>query len=435
MVSPGRPLDTCAHALPVAQAGGGAPVNAISHHFHPVAMALSPYPYYIAGFLAGLLVYLLGWSSIYPTLSAALLIFLFTSMILHLAAHWFWVKKFPFSFKKVKPVFHPVVMTVFIYLLWAIEFIYEGGIPLLLILSGKSYDYRLFGVPSLHVVVVTLSSFYTVFLFHVFVSYRQKWVLVLYLVNLAAAVLIYSRAMLFFNLAASFFIYLASPDKIQWKKVSLLIPAIIVLFYVFGVLGNLRVSFEAGEKYNSTLFLNTGQATGSFRQSVVPNEFFWSYIYISSPLANLQHNIRSSEPPPFTGRQLFGYVNNEILFDFISKRVNRVTGFAPAQEQRIPGPFNVTTIYSRSYSYLGWAGIFITALIVLALPFLYSLLLSPSNPYLATGLAILCTMFLFMVYDNTLRFTGLAFQLVYPIVFPVVEKMATQIMRPYAKAA
>ncbi|MEJ0029481.1 MAG: hypothetical protein WDO15_03565 [Bacteroidota bacterium] len=103
--------------------------------------------------------------------------------------------------------------TIFIYVLWIADFIYEGGVPLIKILFHLPYNYRLFGIPSLHVFIVTFSSFFTVYLFHLYLSKRTRLLLILYLVNLSAALLIYSRAMLFFNITGSVIVYFISMRK------------------------------------------------------------------------------------------------------------------------------------------------------------------------------------------------------------------------------
>jgi hypothetical protein len=196
------------------------------------------------------------------------------------------------------------------------------------------------------------------------------------------------------------------------------------LAYGFGVLGSLRVSFEARKSYDPGLFLDIGEATPAFRSSLVPREFFWGYIYFSSPLANLQENVNTFRVPPFTLGRLMQHINNEMIFDFLSKRVNRIFGVERENEHIIPyKPFNVSTVYSRSYSYQGWAGLLLMAAFVLILPWIYIRIL-PNNPYSLTGLAILNTMYLFLMYDNTIRFTGLGLQLVFPFVLPKVERAA-----------
>lgn len=387
---------------------------------------ISPYICYTVSFASVMLVYLLGWSDLYPKLSISLLVFLLITFIVHIGCH-FLLK--PIAFRKLeRQIFPAVGVTIFIYSLWIIEFIYEGGvgIPLLKILFHLPYNYRLFGVPTLHVFVVTFSSFFTVYLFHLYVSNRSKLLLILYLVNLGAALLIYSRAMLFFNLTGSAIVYLMSLNKISLKKVSIIAVSIIPLFFVFGVLGSLRVSREAHEPYNNENFMKTGAASADFRQSVVPKEFFWAYIYISSPLANLEHNIDSHPNRTVSLQNMFWAGVNECLPDFITKRIHQIKGTQPTRDWTIGYSFNVSTVYSRAYSYSGWGGIILVGVFMISIPFLYLKILDRNSDFFVTGWAILCTIFFFASYDNTIRFTGLSFQLVYPLILAVYERVVNK---------
>jgi hypothetical protein len=390
---------------------------------------INPYTLYCIGFSIALVLYALGWSDVYPTLTVSLASFIGCTLILHLALARYWSKTKQFKFYKTSPAINPILVTIFLYALWIADFIYEGGIPLIKILTNKPYDYRLFGVPSLHVFAVTFSSFYILYLFHAFLSERKKQVFFLFLINFASSILIYSRSMFFFNMAGCFFLYLFSLEKFPYRKLILLLPLGIVMFYLFGVVGNKRVSFELGKTYDPNSFLEIGKASQSFRESSIPKEFFWSYIYISSPLANLQANILHNHVPPVTFSRVLVYINNEYLFESISKRVNSVAGIEREKEITIKNPFNVSTIYSRSYSYIGWAGMIAMALFVLVLPLVYYKVLPANNPYALTGFAILCTVYLFLVYDNTIRLMALGFQLVYPLVFPFADKVFKRIER------
>jgi hypothetical protein len=102
------------------------------------------------------------------------------------------------------------------------------------------------------------------------------------------------------------------------------------------------------------------------------------------------------------------------VMDFASKRINTVFDTQREPEHRIPGPFNATSIFSRSYSYLGWWGLVLMAFVLLIIPLAMIKLVPPHSPFFLTTIGLLCTIFLFAVYDNTVRFTGLSFQLVYP---------------------
>lgn len=379
---------------------------------------ISPFLCYAAAFTVSIAAYFFGWSGLYPPLSPALLIFLVATVVICASAHYLALKNGMVSYRPIEnEKLKAVGVTVLIYVLWVVEFIYEGGVPLIKILFNLPYNYRTFGVPSLHVFVVTFSSFFTVYLFHVYLAARSKKILLLFAVNLAAAILIYSRAMLFFNLSGCLFVYILSVKGFPVKRIVLIALLIIPLFYFFGVLGSLRVSREADEDYNNENFMDTGHATHAFRTSPIPGEYFWSYIYVSSPLANLQLNMDKKSEPEVSFRSVYWTGMYELLPDFISKRIHTIRDTKPPKEYRINYSFNVSTIYSRAYSYSGWGGMCLVALFLIGFPWLYLKLIGGQSDFLITGWAILCTMYFFSSYDNTFRFTGLSLQLAYPVLF------------------
>ena len=59
--------------------------------------------------------------------------------------------------------------------------------------------------------------------------------------------------------------------------------------------------------------------------------------------------------------------------------------------------------------------------VVMILPVFY-LRAIHQNAYQLPALAILCSTYLFLTYDNTIRLMALGFQLVYPFVLPPFEK-------------
>lgn len=383
---------------------------------------MNPYFAYSLAFSVALTIYSLGWSKIYPPLSLSLFFFIAITIVAFAGVGVYWKKTIQAPKISLPVDRRAIFITLFIYVLWTIEFFNEGGVPLIKILTNAPYDYRYFGVPSLHVFVVTFSSFYTIYLFHVYSSTRRRGILALYAINLFAAFLIYNRGMFLFNVVASAFVALSFAHRIP-KKLLLVSPFVLVIaFYLFGVFGNIRVSHIEGTSYNGEIFLNTGGANDRFRNGPIPDEFFWMYIYTSSPLANLQENINKADRHCLQWSWFFKMVNNEMLPDFISKRINRWFKIPHPGDYRIERYFNVSTVYSIAFSHLCWNGMVIMVIFILAIPFLYFRILRLNSPYTLTALAILSTMYLFMAYDNTIRFTGLSFQLFYPVAFHWLEQ-------------
>ena len=393
---------------------------------------VNPHWCYIISFLGPILIYQLGWSEICPPLTPVVIFFITATLLLHLVLGWMWMKKWK-PFPEATQQISPVVVTADLYILWAIDFIYEGGIPLVKILLHQPYNYRLFGVPSLHVFIVTFASFYTVFLFHLYRVHRKRIYLTLYVINLFASLLIFNRGMLAFILVATVFIYV-STTRVRWAVFVVVSGLSFFCFlYIFGMLGTIRESAESKTSYDSNIFLEIGRANEGFRNSPVPKEFFWGYMYIASPLANLQTNINADRVElSENSNPTLQHINNEVLFDFISKRVNKIMGWERLKDKTIPGPFNVSTVYSKSYSYQGWLGLIVMAMLIAAIPWLFLWLL-PSNPYALTGISILCTMYLFLGFDNMIRFTGISFQLIYPFVIPVGIAAMSWLERKFIK--
>lgn len=382
---------------------------------------MNPYFAYSISFAVAISVYSLRWSNIYPHLSGTLLGFLFITIIGFVFAGFYWSRKRLCTTLVLSTDYNPVRITIFIYILWMADFLYEGGIPIYKILMGVPYQYELFGIPSLHVFIVTFSSFYTIYLFHLYLSTKKKLILFLYLLNLTAALLIFSRAMFIFNFSASSFLYLHFNSNFS-RKLLLISPfVLVVLLFSFGVIGNLRVSHNNNNNYDNTIFLSTGKATDNFKNSVVPNEFFWTYIYASSSIANLQENINKADRHSISLSWFLKMINNEMLPDFISKRINRWFQIPHPGEYRIERYFNVSTVYSIAFSHQSWPGMIIMSIYLLLIPLVYIRLFPGNSPFTTTGIAIMTTMYLFMAYDNTIRFTGLSFQLFYPLFFGWLE--------------
>ena len=178
---------------------------------------INPYYCYAISFIAAMTSYFLDWSDLYPELSISLAIFLLLTILAHifLGVRISKSNKRIFTSIKIENALYPILITTILYLLWSWEFIYEDGIPLIKILLKQPYNYRLVGIPSFHVLIVTFSSFYTIYLFHIYLSSRKKIILFLFFINLLAALLIYNRSMLLFNLSASLFLFIFTQKNTQ----------------------------------------------------------------------------------------------------------------------------------------------------------------------------------------------------------------------------
>ncbi|BAZ84813.1 O-antigen polysaccharide polymerase Wzy [Dolichospermum compactum] len=390
---------------------------------------INPWYTYVFSFSLVLFCYSLGWSELYPSLTWNLLLFLLTTFIVSVVIgcrH-----RTSFIFKDINYDKNLYRITVYLYFLWITQFIYAKGIPLVKVIRGEYYDYTQFGIPTLHVFIVTFSSFFTVYLFHVYICNKKSNLLIIYLLNLLPPILIVNRGMFLINLVSCLFVYLIYYSnkniefiKIAKKGVSILLILFLILFG-FGAIGNLRTASQLADK-NSNLenfILDVGEASPGFINSPIPKEFFWAYLYISSPLANLQTNINDDKYLDLDLTNFIMFINTQLLPDFISKRINTIYDADTKQPILMVNALTVSSVYAASYVYLSWLGVVIMSIFIIIFPLFYISFLSKKSKYYVTAIAILNSLYLFLIFDNMFSFSGLSLQLLYPLIFHKLDKM------------
>lgn len=385
----------------------------------------NPFFVYILGFSMPLLVYQLGWSNIFPKISFGLVLFLSLTCLYSFLVGCHVYNKKLIVYRDISYDKNISIIAVLIVAGFFLEFLYVGHIPLLSILLGKGSDYETFGIKSFHVFLVTFGSFYTVYIFHVFLSIKKKKCLAICILLLVMPLLFCSRGTFLLNLSSCLFVYLLSIRKLYFKVVVVLVLLTLPLLYLFGIAGNVRVMRQAGRIKNITssdIILKAGSAKGGFRESIIPKEYFWAYLYISSPLANLQKTIAESDSADLTFGGLLSFINFEILPDFVSKRISKFLEVEGIGIKRIAPALGVGTVYAGSYVYLNWLGLVLMFSYAIFASFVYIILLKKDSTYFVTGIAILNTLVLFSMFSNMFSFSGVSFQLAYPLVFFLFRK-------------
>lgn len=379
-------------------------------------LILNPYYCYIISFGLALLIYSWEWSEIYPALSLSVTVFLIITFVLAFVVGRLVGRKLVFTKILISKVNTEIVLSILTG--YTIEFIYNGGIPLFFILKGVEIKYMEFGIPTFHVFLLTFSSYYAVYVFHQYLSSRNKKLLLSFMLLLLPYILIVNRGAFIMILTACLIIYISFINEISIKEFVILLIITSIFFYGFGYLGNLR-SFNG----DSMALLNLTKATDNFKNSLIPKEFYWFYIYASSPFANFQNATIVSLTHNY---DLPRFVTWELLPDFISKRIipieldyeglNRL-------DYSINPILTVGSMYFEPFIRMGWSGPIIIFLFYTTLVYLYISLLPATSSYFLSAIAILCVISIFNVFENMLNFSGLSVQLIYPILFYRLEKV------------
>lgn len=386
----------------------------------------NPYFLFSVIFLAVLLVYQLNWSQLNIPLSLGLFLFLLLNIVLFFFFGYLFDKRIQerpkksYGYKKSYPF-----ISVFILLGTLIEGIVLKGYPLFNSLGWGTIQYIEYGIPMFHVVLLTVSYFFSMVVFETIIhGFKNKKMYLLLFITLVPFILTINRGMLVM-LVISYICLYTQEHKIIIKKkiVGILLISAVIFFYLFGLFGNYRINADYKQDRSitdSSIIMDVGEATNSFRESYIPKEFFWLYTYVTTPLANLQHNMEEHINAGNKDKDgFFDFIKITFLPETLSKRMNPTK----INNYRVREELTVGTAYYEIYPRYGWTGMWIYLLVISVFPFLYLELLKKfAGQYINIGMALVCTMYTLLFFTNFLSYTGLAIQLFFPFILSVERK-------------
>jgi hypothetical protein len=366
---------------------------------------------YIISFLIPFLFYSLQWSTLYPSLGVNLLSFYLFTFLICLMVGLLVSHVNPFRYKPVGESAGNISIVLITYFLYALEALYSRTIPLLaLVRNTFAYTEDSFGIPVIHTFLVSFNTFYAIYLFHQYISTKKVRLLWLFLIFVFPFILLVYRSSILSVLLGALMVYLLEKTSVSMKVVLRSVVGVLLVFFMFGYLGNLR----SGQG-DATYIPRASGATDKFLNSAIPKEFYWSYLYVASPVANLQNNINAVRVPEGGYKDL---VLNEFLPAFITKFI---AAPAPKQFNQINPFLNVGTIYVYSFSFLRWQGVLLLFFYFLAIINVYYYLIQKSDTFKVTGMAILFNMIVFANFHNTIAYSAASIQLIYPVIFSMIQ--------------
>lgn len=389
-------------------------------------IANSPHMVFVISWALCLFLYSLGGAGILPKLTFSLFIFIALFLVLFCVTSFF-LNRTGFSLKPAKFVqVNYTILLIINTIFFLPNFIYSG-IPLL---SGTKD--ATFGVPGLMILAVSFNSFTCVYCYYAYLHTGKKKLLLYVGYCLLFFALMSSRGSIMQTGAVMFFLWLNVKNPgLTFKKIAMIFAGLLIIFYLFGVAGNYRTINGLAEiqnpddpdaakaPYSSDFILQVGDASDAFR-TVIPGEFFWTYLYLTSPLSNLQYNVDISHAR-LTLSSFYNVVIHETTWDFISKRIDALhKGYARRTPVLLVDALTVSTTLAGSYTTAGWGGMVYIMLFYWVFPVFYLLIIA-KNPLAVIGVSTLCTIYLFSVFDNIFVLSGFSFQIFYPIIIMVVH--------------
>lgn len=366
---------------------------------------INPFYLYIYAFGFVLMLYSLHWSILLPDLSTSLIIFLVITFILSLIYGWH-IQKCRKSFfsNPLNASMNCGIRIWLLLILYFIEFLYVKRLPLLELFLDSNTFIHFGGIPTVHVLLVTYTVFFDTFLFHKLICKFNRTLLFQFLIiSLLPPLLMVNRGMLFTIFFACLFVYLFSLKSIRRKILVYCFISLSLVLYIFTAIGSARINDDE----NSTVFTAYTQPTDEFKSLGISNLFLWPYMYIVSPIGNLQNCINEYQP---TG-SFYAFFWECICPDFISKHFyESVSKPTPL----ISPVFNVSTMYIHAYAQLGYLGMGI--LFVFQTLFLYIILLASSiksNPYYTATICLACSVVVLNTFANMWTFSAISFPILW----------------------
>lgn len=344
--------------------------------------------------------YFLGFSDLYPKLSVEMVAFLLltSGSSLLLAIAYASITQNVNSCDAVKESSNDKIIFLLISVGFFIEFIYSKSIPLISLALGAVFDYREFGIPTFHVLLVGVNFFYAIRWCSIYFKTKNRSYLLMQYGSLGFGLLIMNRGAIIISLIAALFIY--ANNKLNLKQIIKITAFTVIVIWLFGYIGNLR--FLTQEIFVDDPILRIGSASSSFKSSGLPNEFFWVYLYATSPLANFQLTINSLHP---SWHYFFEGLAINFIPDFLSKHLIDVSNEYLFRPALVTPELTVSTAFAPAFATMGWLGPYALYAYYVA----YTLALaaiSIRSQYHQPIMALASAQAALLFFDNMLVFSG-----------------------------
>lgn len=284
------------------------------------------------------------------------------------------------------------------------ECINNNGVPLFMVFRGELYDYTQFGIKTFHVFYMGYLSAAAVVNFERFIHSRKYKFLVTPILSVVITLLIMNRGATFLIIFPMALMYFSTLKvKFSLKHFSLALIVLVAFITAFGVLGDKRM--QASGYVQENAIMEIGKADPLF--AVLPSGFFWTYLYSTSPYANLL--LQETDKNMDKG-DVGDFISAAILPDFISKYTNPNLSDKYTLHKITP-ELNVATGFSQALIIFGLSGVVLLFLWFLCVNFLFIRL--NKNAYLISACATLSSMAIFMSFNNMIIFSSCVLQLIF----------------------
>ena len=372
---------------------------------------VNPFYLYVIAFSLSIIVYLFGWSSLFPKLSFGLIVFFAVTFILFLiTGYLYFKKKRPISPRLIPgPYLNDIVFSLII-VLCCINVIYMGYLPFF----DRSHNYREFGMPVIDPLFNSLSIFFSVFLFHSILNNRKKRFVFYYVIILIIQALIFRRSAIIWIIISSIFLYIIYKREISLLLILTGVICFPLLSYCFGLYGNVRSNLT------KSFVIGDLGASESFRKTGANYNHYMTYLYISSPLANLQENIDKRDQKVREG-DLKEFIFYCLIPESFTNRLQKTFNLVTPSSYLISPNLIVGSFFMVGFYTMGWMGMAVMSVYLLFFILLCLYIIKRWDTCNIEVIALLSTAVSLLIFSNFLnRLDVILMLLVYPIIFHLI---------------
>lgn len=245
-----------------------------------------------------------------------------------------------------------------VFLLFIVDSVYSGKIPLLSAVLNDSTHYKEINhIPTLYIFYIGLSVYFFLYYYRGYLSLKKNTHLYSAILILFLMILGMGRSHLFICLAAATFLFTLQFLKIN-NKLPLKQIAYLSLFFtsIFILLSFIRpVTVERFKRSTpEEIFMFIGNANQKVQKSEVLPKIFPLYLYIASPLGNLDNLISLRKTPDQN-------ILNFMVYNYTPESFQKLTLGKNIKEDAffINKSFNVGTAYWDPYIEFGFWGVIV----------------------------------------------------------------------------
>lgn len=374
---------------------------------------VNPFYIYCISFVLAIFIYLWGWSDLYPKLSAKLLIFFLLSFIAFSVAGY---KLNPGKFIDLKtemPLFYfNDIMFLIIIFLGLLNILLMGYLPVI----DTSHNYLEYGIHVIDPLFNTLSIFFSVFYFQSYLTRKNKRFIFYVVIILILQILIFRRSTIVWIVLSSVYLFILYKQKIRIIVLLLGILCIPVLSYCFGLYGNARSNLS------KSYVINDLGASDVFKSSGISHNNYMTYLYVSSPLANLQKNIDERADPSELAH-FRSFIFYCLVPQSVTLRLERSGKLHPPSCYLITPDLIVGTFFMIGFYTFGWTGMFVMLAFLIAFILISLKIIRKIEIFGLTTFSILSSAVSFLIFSNFLNRMDIILMIIcYPVFFHFIYK-------------